>query len=147
MHPGPTSGPAAPSSVPIGFLVDRWNRPRLLAIGVAVWSLATVSTGLARSYDQLQAARALVGVGGAAFTLVALTMLMDLFPRRVRARALALFFLAVPVGAYLGLSVGAALARVTSWQTAFLAVGAPGLALALLALTLRDPLRGSKRGH
>jgi predicted MFS family arabinose efflux permease len=136
----------AVASVPIGFLVDRVRRPRVLAIGVAVWSLATVSTGLARSYDQLQAARALVGAGGAVFTIVALTMLMDLFPLRVRARALAVFFLAVPVGAYLGLSVGAALARITNWQTAFLAVGAPGVALALLALTLRDPLRGLSEG-
>jgi MFS transporter, Spinster family, sphingosine-1-phosphate transporter len=136
----------AGASVPIGFLVDRLNRPRLLAIGVAVWSMATVSTGLARSYDQLQVARALVGAGGAAFTLVALTMLMDLFPRRVRARVLAIFYLAVPVGVFLGLSVGAALASVTSGQTAFLAVGAPGLLLALLALTLRDPVRGLSEG-
>ena len=72
------------ASVPTGFLVDRVNRPRVLAIGFAVWSMATISTGLVRSFDQLQLARALVGVGGAAFTVVALTLLMDLFPRSVR---------------------------------------------------------------
>src|SRR5437763_1547625 len=52
---------------PIGYLADRLRRPRLLAIGFALGSLATVGTGLARTYDQLQAARVLVGVGGAAF--------------------------------------------------------------------------------
>ena len=49
----------------IGYLVDRLKRPRLLAVGFALWSLATVSTGLARTYDQMQMARGLVGVGGA----------------------------------------------------------------------------------
>jgi MFS transporter, Spinster family, sphingosine-1-phosphate transporter len=91
-------------------------------------------------------ARALVGIGGAAFTLVALTLLMDLFPRSVRARVLAIFFLAVPVGAMAGLTVGGAMARLTSWQTVFLAAGAPGLLLALAALTLRDPVRGLSEG-
>ena len=52
------------SGPPIGYLADRIRRPRLLAVGFAIWSLATVATGLARSYLELQAARALVGVGG-----------------------------------------------------------------------------------
>jgi predicted MFS family arabinose efflux permease len=128
---------------PLGYLVDRLRRPRILAVGFAVWSLATVSTGLARSYGPIQLARALVGVGSAAFVVSALTILMDLFPRRIRARALAVFFLAVPCGVALALSLGVALAHVTSWQTAFLVVGAPGLLLALLALAVPDPTRGS----
>ncbi len=136
----------AAASLPIGYLADRLRRPRLLAMGFAVWSLATVATGLARSYDQIQVARALVGVGGATFEVVALTILMDLFPRAVRARVLAVFFLAVPMGAALGLSVAGAFARVTTWQTAFLAVGAPGLLLALVSLVLPDPVRGSSEG-
>ena len=136
----------AAASLPVGYLADRTRRPRLLAMGFAVWSVATVGTGLTRSYDQLQLARALAGIGGAVFVVVALTMLMDLFPRRARSWALAAFFLAVPLGAALGLSVGAAFARVTAWQTAFLAVGAPGLLLALLALVLPDPVRGSNEG-
>jgi MFS transporter, Spinster family, sphingosine-1-phosphate transporter len=131
------------ASPPLGYVVDRVNRVRLLAIGFAVWSLATVSTGLASSYTTLEAARAAAGAGGALVTLVGLTMLMDLFPRTIRARALALFFLAVPLGAAVALSLGAAFARVTAWQTAFLAVGAPGLALALVALALPDPVRGT----
>ena len=136
----------AAASLPIGYLADRLRRPRLLAIGFAVWSMATVATGLARSYDQIQVARALVGVGSATFEVVALTILMDLFPRAVRARVLAVFFLAVPMGAALGLSVAGAFAHVTTWQTAFLAVGAPGLLLALVSLVLPDPVRGSSEG-
>ena len=75
-----------------GFTVRR--------VRVVLGSLATVGTGLARSYDQIQSARVLVGVGGAAFMVIALTILMDLFPRRIRGRVLAGFFL----GAYIGLS-------------------------------------------
>jgi MFS family permease len=131
---------------PIGYLADRLRRPRVLAVGFAVGSLATVGSGLARTYDQFQAARALVGVGGAAFLCIALAILMDLFPRGVRGRVLAGFLLAMPLGAALGMSLGAALAEVTTWQTAFLAAGAPGLLLALLALALPDPVRGWSEG-
>jgi predicted MFS family arabinose efflux permease len=136
----------AAACLPIGYLADRFLRPRLLAVGFAIWSIATVSTGMARSYEQIQAARALVGVGGAMFGVVALSILMDLFARPGRAMALAIFFLAVPVGAALGLSLGAALAHVTGWQTAFLAAGAPGILLALLALAMPDPVRGASEG-
>jgi predicted MFS family arabinose efflux permease len=136
----------AAASPPVGYLADRMRRPRLLAMGFAVWSVATIGTGLTRSYDQIQLARALAGIGGAVFAVVALTMLFDLFPRSVRSWALTAFFLAVPLGAAIGLSVGGALARATAWQTAFLAVGAPGLLLAFLALALPDPVRGSTEG-
>ena len=130
----------------VGYFVDRIKRPRLLAIGFAIWSLATSSTALARTYDQMQAARVLVGVGGAVSTVIALTLIMDLFPRGVRAGALAAFFLAIPLGAAMAVSFGAALAKVTTWQVPFLAIGAPGLALALLALVFPDPVRGFSEG-
>ena len=71
---------------------------------------------------------------------------MDLFPRTARAGALTAFFLAVPLGAALAVSFGAALAEVTTWQVAFLAAGAPGLLLALLALVFPDPIRGLSEG-
>ena len=78
--------------------------------------------------------------------MIALTLIMDLFPRTIRARALAAYFLAVPLGAALAVSFGAALAKVTNWQVAFLAAGAPGLVLALLALVFPDPTRGLSEG-
>jgi MFS transporter, Spinster family, sphingosine-1-phosphate transporter len=134
------------SSPFIGYVVDRFSRPRLLSMGFAVWSLATVSTGLGRTIEQLQLARVLVGFGGAISAVVALALIMDLFPRTIRARALGVYFLAVPLGAALALSFGAALAQVTNWQLAFLTVGAPGLLLALLALVIPDPTRGLSEG-
>jgi MFS family permease len=130
----------------VGYLADRFSRPRLIALGIAVWSIATVATGLARTYEQFVAARVMVGVGGATFGVIALTLLMDLFPRGVRARVLSAYYLAMPLGAALGLSGGAAIARAAGWQTAFLIAGAPGLLLALLALAMRDPVRGSSEG-
>ena len=71
---------------------------------------------------------------------------MDLFPRGVRARVLSAYYLAMPLGAALGLGVGAAIARAATWHTAFLVAGAPGVVLALLALVLPDPLRGTSEG-
>ena len=134
------------SSPPIGYLADRMRRPRLLAIGFAVWSLAAVATGMARSYHTLVVARAVVGVGAATFEVVALTILMDLFPRTIRGRVLAYFYLAIPAGAALGLCLGAACAMLIGWPPAFLAVGAPGLVLALVALALSEPARGTSEG-
>ncbi len=119
------------------------RRPRLLALGFALESLATVVSGLARTYDQLLGARVLVGVGSATFVVIALTWLMDLFPSRLRGRVLASFFLAMPLGAVLVMGLGTAF---VNWQTAFLAAGAPGLLLALLALAMPEPVRGWSEG-
>jgi len=129
-----------------GYMADRLRRPRLMAVGIAVWSLATVGTGLARSYNEIQLARALVGIGGSTFGVIALTILMDLYPRGVRARVLSVYYLAMPIGAALALSLGSAVARAATWPTAFLIAGAPGLVLALLALALPDPVRGTSEG-
>ena len=134
------------TSLVIGYFVDRMRRPRLLAVGFALWSLATVSTGLARTFDQMQLARAAVGIGGAISAVIALSLIMDLFPRATRARALSAYFLAAPLGAALAVSVGAALAKLTTWQVAFLIAGGPGLLLALLALVFPDPIRGFSEG-
>jgi MFS family permease len=115
-------------------------------MGLAGWSLAVVGTGLAQSYDQIQFARVLVGAGSATFEIVALTILSDLFPRAARARAFGAFFLAVPLGAATGFYVAGLFAHIATWQTAFLVAGAPGLLLALVALALPDPVRGSSEG-
>ena len=130
----------------VGSMADRLRRPRLMAVGIAVWSLATVGTGLARSYNEMQLARALVGIGGSTFGVIALTILMDLYPRGVRARVLSVYYLAMPIGAALALSLGSAVARAATWHTAFLIAGAPGLVLGWLALALADPVRGTSEG-
>jgi MFS transporter, Spinster family, sphingosine-1-phosphate transporter len=131
---------AAPAA---GVLGDRWKRPRLVAIGVAIWSLATAAGGLAQNYPELLAARAAVGIGEAAYGTIAPALLADAFPERLRGRVFAIFYMAIPVGSALGYVIGGAVDRAHGWQAAFFVAGAPGLLLALLALLIRDPERGA----
>ena len=122
-----------------GRLGDRSNRARLAAGGLAVWSLATMLSGMATSYRLLLGARAIVGVGEASFGTVSPGLLSDYFPRERRGRMLSLFFLAIPVGSALGYILGGQLGQAFGWQTAFLLVGLPGLFLALPLYFLSDP--------
>ena len=121
---------------------DRGSRPRLMAAGVAVWSVATTAAGFARSFGQLFGARAGVGVGEAAYATISPALLSDYFPPERRGRAFAIFYVAIPVGAAVGFLLGGVLERAYGWRVAFFAVGAPGLGLSLLALTAPDPPRG-----
>jgi MFS family permease len=130
----------------IGYLADRFGRPRLLAVGLALWSLATVGTGLAETAGAIRLARALVGIGGASFGVVGLTMLMDLFPRGARSRVAAAFYAAFPLGAAAAWNLGPFIAREANWQSAFLLAGAPGFLLALVALLVPEKVRGASEG-
>jgi MFS family permease len=127
-----------------GRLGDRGNRPRLLAVGIALWSLATAAGALASTFGGLFAARAAVGVGEAAYATIAPAMLADLFPPERRGRAFAIFFLATPVGSALGYILGGLIDQHYGWRAAFLVAGAPGLALAASCLFLKDPVRGAR---
>jgi len=122
---------------------DRGSRPRLMAAGVGVWSVATAMAGFARSFEQLLVARAGVGIGEAAYATIAPALLSDYFPPERRGRAFAIFYVAIPVGAAVGFLLGGALERAFGWRVAFFAVGVPGLGLSLLALTAPDPPRGT----
>src|SRR5207237_8543982 len=126
-----------------GVLGDRVARPRLMAAGVGVWSVATAAAGITRNFVQLLMARAGVGVGEAAYATISPALLSDYFPRAERGRAFAIFYVAIPVGSAAGFLVGGALERAFGWRAAFYAVGLPGIALALLALRVADPVRGS----
>jgi MFS transporter, Spinster family, sphingosine-1-phosphate transporter len=125
-----------------GTLGDRGRRPRLIAAGVGLWSIATALAGFARSYPALFLARASVGVGEAAYGTIAPPLLADYFPRSVRGRIFAIFFVAIPVGSALGYVVGGLVDTHWGWRRAFFAAGLPGLVLALVALRLWDPPRG-----
>ena len=81
-----------------GFAGDRFRRTRLLTIGIGIWSLATIGSGLAQTYGQLAIARSFLGIGEATNGVLTPTLLMDLFPREKRARVLSYFYLAMPVG-------------------------------------------------
>ena len=71
----------------MGYAGDRVRRTWLLGLGVGVWSLATVATGFAHTYGQLQWARAFLGIGEATYGVIAPAVLMDLFARDVRSRS------------------------------------------------------------
>jgi MFS transporter, Spinster family, sphingosine-1-phosphate transporter len=125
-----------------GALGDRRSRPRLIALGVACWSLATALSGFAVNFFTLFAARAAVGVGEAAYVTIAPSLLSDYFPVRQRGRVMAIFFCAIPVGSALGYVVGGLVDKHYGWRAAFFVAGVPGLILAALCLLLRDPPRG-----
>ena len=127
-----------------GFLGDRRSRPRLIAFGVACWSVATALSGLAWNFASLFAARAAVGVGEAAYVTIGPSLLSDYFPRGERGRVMAIFFCAIPVGSALGYVVGGFMDVHFGWRMAFFVAGVPGLLLALLCLGLHDPPRGSQ---
>ena len=127
----------------MGYAGDRTRRTWLLGLGVGVWSLATVGTGLARTYGHLQWARAFLGIGEATYGVIAPTILMDLFARETRARVLSFFYLAMPIGGALGMALGAVIAQRYGWHAAFFVVGAPGLVAAFFALLLPEPVRGA----
>jgi MFS family permease len=127
-----------------GALGDRRSRPRLIALGVGIWSLATALSGFAVSYLTLLAARAVVGIGEAAYGTIAPALLADFYPADRRGRIMAIFFCAIPIGSALGYVVGGLIDAHYGWRTAFFVAGAPGLALAAVTLLLRDPPRGNQ---
>jgi MFS family permease len=126
-----------------GFLGDRRRRPPLLAVGVGIWSIATVLSGFARGYWTLLAARAAVGIGEAAYGTISPGLLADHYGPARRGRAYAFFFAAIPIGAALGYAVGGVVDRTLGWRAAFFVAGAPGLLLARACLRLEDPPRGA----
>ena len=123
---------------------DRGSRTRPIAIGIFIWSLATVLSGLAHSYPQLLAGRALVGIGEAAYVAIAPALLADCFPAASRGRVYAVLNMAIPVGSALGYVLGGLIGQHLGWRAAFLIAGAPGMLLAFAVLWLPDPPRGSQ---
>ena len=127
----------------VGWLGDRQSRTRMAAIGVLVWSAATVLSGLSPTYALLLLARAVIGVGEASYSVVTPSLLSDWYGADRRAGALAVFYAAIPVGTALGYVVGGLVGETHGWRSAFLVAGAPGMGLALLLLRLQEPRRGA----
>jgi len=133
---------AAPA---FGAFGDRPWRLRLVAVGIAAWSLATALAGFAQSYVALLTARASVGIGEAAYSAIAPAMLADFFPPRLRGRVFAVFFAATPVGSALGYVIGGVVDKHYGWRAAFWVAGLPGLLLAVLVLAVADPRASTPR--
>ena len=142
--------------LPLGRLSDFYSRRNVVLAGALVWSLMTVSCGLARSFGQLFLTRVGVGVGEAALSPAAMSMISDYFPPERRAAALSLYVMGTSLGAGLALIVGGSVVglvntlgvvqlplvgAVAPWQAAFIGVGLPSLLLLPLLATLREPAR------
>jgi len=143
---------------PIARLADQRSRRAIIAAGVAVWSVMTALCGAARSFAQLLLARVGVGVGEAALSPPAYSLIADYFPRERLGTAIGVYTMGVYLGVGLaqligGLVIAAVggeelwrlplLGAVRPWQVAFLVVAVPGVLLAFLMFTIREPRRGA----
>ncbi len=145
--------------IPLGRLADNWNRVRLMTIGLSLWSVMTALSGFSRTGGHLAAARIGVGIGEATASPSAYSIISDYFPRRLRGTALSIYSAGLFVGGGCSLFVGGLIVQgwnrawpnggplgLVGWQAAFMAVGLPGLLLALWVSTLREPVRGLVEG-
>ncbi len=145
------------AAVPLGRLADTSNRRRIIGLGIAVWTIAAASCGLAKSFLQLFIARTFVGVGEATLTPSGFSMLADLFKPHRLSLPLSVFTsssffgsgLALLVGGYLISQLGAMnevsfplLGIMHIWEAAFILGALPGVIVAILFfLTVREPVR------
>jgi MFS transporter, Spinster family, sphingosine-1-phosphate transporter len=125
-----------------GSLADRYNRPRLIALGIIVWSVLTAATGLARNFLQAALARVFIGVGEAVLTPAALSMLSDRMPAHRRGLAAAVYYLGIPIGIGSAYLFAGLMGPALGWRGTFMVLGGVGVLGALAALMLRDPPRG-----
>lgn len=150
------AGTFALSAFIVGRLVDRGNRPVIIAWGVAAWSVMCTASGVANTFWQLFATRFGVGIGEATLSPSANSLIADYFPPEKLATAMSVFTSGVFIGSGLAYFIGGAVIETVSglepwrlpvvgeirpWQRVFIVVGVPGLLLALLALTIREPRR------
>lgn len=142
--------------LPLGWLADRARRTWIVGAGIAIWSIATAACGLARNFGQLFLARVSVGIGEATLSPCALSMIADSFPEDRRGKPIAFYSAALTLGAGIASLAGASvlawsksvsdielplIGQVAPWQFAFIAVGLPGLPLAIMMFSLREPAR------
>lgn len=142
--------------VPIGRLADRGNRRNIIAAGIFLWCWMTAACGLAKNYLQLFLARVGVGIGEAALSPPAYSLIADYFPPERLARATGTYALGVYSGAGIAMLVGGAVIELIAglddvvlpvvgalrpWQLAFIVVGLPGLLVAALMFTVKEPVR------
>jgi MFS family permease len=133
--------------IPLARLADRWSRVNVLVLSIALWSAATATCGLAWNYLSLFTSRAFTAVGEAGGSPPSHSLISDYFPRSKRATALAVYAMAVPVGAAIGNLLAGWLNVRYGWRMTFALIGIPGvLFAALIWLTVREPPRGHSDG-
>ncbi len=142
--------------IPIARLADTRRRTVIISIGIALWSAMTCLCGLAKNYASLFMARVGVGVGEAALSPAAYSMLADLFPPSRLPQAMAIFSTGITLGGGLAYLIGGTVLdtignswvasipvfkNLEAWQLTFIVVGLPGLLIAILTLTIPEPAR------
>jgi MFS family permease len=131
------------AGIPIARWADHRSRRLIITLAVAIWSIMTAASGLAKNFVQLAAIRVLVGIGEAGGTPPSHSLLSDYFPQDKRATALGLYSWGVYVGSALAFLAGGYLVQNYSWRIAFFLVGLPGIVLALLVwFTVKEAPRG-----
>jgi MFS family permease len=142
--------------LPIGRLADRISRKKIVTVGVLVWSFMATMCGLAKTGTDLFLARVGVGVGEAALSPAAYSLITDSFPREKLGRAFGVYNMGIAIGSGIAsLTAGLVivtvshvshytlpiLGQVRGWQLVFIITGMPGVLLPLLLLTVREPAR------
>jgi MFS family permease len=143
--------------IPLGVYADLGSRRKLIAWGLALWSVMTIASGFASGFAMLALARVLVGVGEATASPASSSLIADLFPKERRGTALGIYALGIYVGVGLSSFIGGVVVDGWSrafpsghepfglhgWQAAFVVAGIPGLLLLPLVLSFREPVRGA----
>jgi MFS family permease len=128
--------------IPIARLADRGDRRLVITVSILIWSVMTMVCGLARSFTLLVLSRTGVGIGEAGALPPAQSLIADYFPPQQRTRALSIFMLSATAGYLIAFAGGAHIAASYGWRMALIALGAPGILLAVITLAgLREPRR------
>jgi MFS family permease len=143
------------AGIPLGYFADRTSRRNLIIAGVSVWSLGTIACGLSHNFSELFASRIVVGLGEAALSPAAISLISDYFPPARRGTAVGFFLSGIAMGSgaailigggvlhaiELGALGGTPLASEAPWRMVLLMIGGPGLLWALVILLIREPVR------
>ncbi len=142
--------------IPLGWLVDRYNRLVIIGVGLVMWSFMTMGCGLSNTFYTLLLFRFGVGIGEAALSPAAYSIIADAFPPKKLATAISIYSMGIYLGSGLAVLFGASIVgyatagevpalplvgEVAPWQFVFLAVGLPGIPIALLLFTVKEPAR------
>ena len=128
--------------IPFGWMADKFDRRRILSVGIFVWSLLTALSGFALNFAQLFGLRLAVGLGEASCAPAATSLIGDLFPSKLRSRAMSIFMLGLPVGIALSYAISGTVTKAYGWRAAFFVAGIPGILLSIAILFVREPQRG-----
>ena len=142
--------------IPAGLMADTKNRRNIIMWGIAIWSLMTALGGMASNFGQFFLSRMGVGIGEAALSPSAYSMITDYFPKKKLATALSVYSMGIYIGSGIAVLIGGVLAELSKepgminipivgqiypWQIIFFLIGIPGLLIALLMLTVKEPAR------